>query len=126
MRVNSNSWYNSLNWLNLYDADDFFQFRVLIRILEVISIPKPTRDSFIIIKLNPLHSWKKCVRANSNLWNNSLNWSYLYVADAFFQFSVLIRILDVISIPKPTRDSFIIIELNTLHSWKECVNVNSN
>ena len=50
MGVNSNSWYNSLNWLNLYDADAFCQFRVLSRILDVISIPNPTRDSFIIIK----------------------------------------------------------------------------
>ena len=66
MRANSNSCYNSLNCLNLYDADAFFQFRVLIRILDVISIPKPTRDSFIIIKLNTLHSWKECVRFISN------------------------------------------------------------
>ena len=51
MRVNSNSWYNSLNWLNLYDADVFCQFPVLSRILDVISIPNPTRDSFIITKL---------------------------------------------------------------------------
>ena len=50
MRVNSDSWYNSLNWLNLYDADAFCQFRVLSRILDVISIPNPTRDSFIITK----------------------------------------------------------------------------
>ena len=28
MRVNSNSWYNSLNWLNFYDVDAFFQFRL--------------------------------------------------------------------------------------------------
>ena len=51
MRLNSNSWYNSLNWLNLYDADAFFQFGVLIRIPDVISIPNPTRVSFIITNL---------------------------------------------------------------------------
>ena len=28
MNVNSYLWYDSLNWLNLYDADAFFQFRV--------------------------------------------------------------------------------------------------
>ena len=50
MSVNSNMWYNSLNWLNLYDADAFFQFRGLIRILELISIPNHSRDSFILIK----------------------------------------------------------------------------
>ena len=59
MRVISNSWYTFLNWINLYDADALFQFGVLIRILDVISIPNPTRDSFVIIKLNPLHSWKE-------------------------------------------------------------------
>ena len=126
MRVNSNSWYTSLNWLNLYDADAFFQFRVLIRILDVICIPNHSRDSIILIKLNTLHSWKECVRFNSNSWYNSLNWLNFYHADAFFQFRLLIRILDVISIPNHSRDSFILIKLNTLHSWKECVRFNSN
>ena len=50
MRDNSNSWYNSLNCLNLYDADTFFQCRVLIRILELISIPNHSRVSFIFIE----------------------------------------------------------------------------
>ena len=125
MRVNSNLWYNSLNWLNLFDADAFFQFRGLIWILDVISIPNQSRDSIILIKLNTLHSWKECVRVNSNSWYNSLNWLNFYDADAFFQFRLLIRILDVISIPNHSRVSFILIKLNTLHSWKECVRVNS-
>ena len=50
MSVNSNLWYESLNWLNLYDADAFFQIRVLIRILELIPIPNHSRDSFILIE----------------------------------------------------------------------------
>ena len=50
MRVISNLWYNSLNWSYLYDADAFFQFRGLIRILELISIPNHSRDSFIKIE----------------------------------------------------------------------------
>ena len=50
MSVNSYLCYDSLNWLNLYDADAFFQFRVLIRILELISIPNHSRDSFILIQ----------------------------------------------------------------------------
>ena len=50
MSVNSYLWYDSLNWLNLYDADAFFQFRVLIRILELISNPNNSRDSFILRK----------------------------------------------------------------------------
>ena len=50
MSVNSNLWYDSLNCLNLFDADAFFQFRVLIRILDLISIPNHSRDSFIFIE----------------------------------------------------------------------------
>ena len=58
--------YNSLNWSSLYDADVFFQFRVLIRVQELISIRNQSKDSFIVIKLNTLHSWKEYVRVNSN------------------------------------------------------------
>ena len=124
--VNSNLWYNSLNWLNLYDADAFFQFRVLIRILEVISIPNHSRDTLTLIKLNSLHPLKGCVRFNSNLWYNSLNWPYLYDAEAFFRFLVLIRILEVISSPNHSRDTLNLIKLNSLHPLKGCVRFNSN
>ena len=41
--------YNSLNWLNLYDADAYFHFRVLIQILDGISIPNHYIDSFSLI-----------------------------------------------------------------------------
>ena len=50
MSVNSNLWYNSLNWFNLYDADAFNHFRGLIWILNVISIPNHYRDSIILIE----------------------------------------------------------------------------
>ena len=50
MSVKSYLWYDSLTWLDLYDANAFFQFRVLIRILELISIPNHSKDSFILIK----------------------------------------------------------------------------
>ena len=50
MSVKTNLWYNSLNWSNLYDADAFFQFRGLIWILDVISIPNHSRDSIILIE----------------------------------------------------------------------------
>ena len=105
------------------DADVFFQFRVLIRVLELISIQNQSRDSFILIKLNTLHSWKEYVRVNSNLWYISINKSYLYDADVFFQFRVLIRVQEHISIRNQSRDSFIVIKLNTLHSCKEYVRV---
>ena len=50
MSVNSYLWYDSLNWLNLNDADAFFQFRVLSRILKLISILNHSRDSFILLE----------------------------------------------------------------------------
>ena len=50
MSVHSNLWYNSFNWSYHNDKDAFFQFRVLIRILELISIPNHSRDSFIFIE----------------------------------------------------------------------------
>ena len=43
----------------------------------------------------------------------SINWSYLYDADVFFKFRVLIRVQELISIWNQSRDSFIVIKLNT-------------
>ena len=43
----------------------------------------------------------------------SINWSYLYDADVFFKFHVLIRVQELISIWNQSRDSFIVIKLNT-------------
>ena len=122
--VNWSQWHRSLNWTYLYDADVFLQFRVMIRILELISVPNLSRDSFILIKLNTQYSWKLCVSVNWSQWYKSLNWTYLYHADVFFQFRVLIRLLELISVPNQSRNSFILIKLNTLYSWKECVSVN--
>ena len=34
-------------WIYVNDADGFIQFRVMIRILDLISVPKHSRDSFI-------------------------------------------------------------------------------
>ena len=48
-------------------------------------------------KIEHLHSWKECVRD----------------ADGFFQFRVLIRVQELISIRNQSRDSFIVIKLNT-------------
>ena len=121
--VNWSQWHRSLNWTYLYDADVFHLFRVMIRILELISVPNQSRYSFILIKLNTQYSWKECVSVNWSQWYKSLNWTYLYHADVFFQFRVLIRLLELISVPNHSRDSFILIKLNTLYSWKECVSV---
>ena len=126
VRVNSNLWCSSLNWAYLYHADALSQFRVLIQILEVISLPNHSTDTLTLIKMNTLHSWKGFERVNSSLWYNWLNFLNLYDADAFFPFRVLIQILEVVSIPKRSRDTLTIITLNTLHSWKGFVRVNSN
>ena len=117
---------NSLNWTYLYDADGFLQFRVLIRVLELISVPNHSRDSFILIKFNPLSSCPEIVSVHWNLGSNSLNWTYLYDADGFLQFRVLIRVLELISVPNHSRDSFILIKFNPLSSCPEIVSVHWN
>ena len=117
-------WYNSLNWTYLYDADVFHQFRVLIRLLERISVPNHSRNSLILFKLNTLYSCKEWIRAIWSKWYNSLNWTYLYDSDVFHQFRVLIRILVPISVPNHSRNSLILFKLNTLYSCKECIRVN--
>ena len=66
IRVHSILWCNSLNWTYLYDADGFLQFRGLIRVLEPISVPNESRDSFILIKFNSLSTWREIV---SVLWS---------------------------------------------------------
>ena len=106
IRANWSNWYVSLNLTYLYDTDVFNQFRVLIRLLEPISVPIQCRDSFILFKLNSLYSCKECIRANWSKWYNSLNWTYLCDADVFNQFRVLIRLLESISVPIHSRDSF--------------------
>ena len=123
VRVYWSQWCNSLNWTYLYDADGFLQFRVLIRVLGLISVPNHSRDSFILIKSNTLSSWREIVRVHWSQWCNSLNWKYLYDADGFLQFPFLIRVLELISVPNHSRDSFILIEFNTLSSCPEIVSV---
>ena len=108
---------NSLNWKYLYDADGFLQFPVLIRVLELISVPNHSRDSFILIKFNALSSCPEIVSVHWSQRCFSLNWTYHYDADGFLQFRVLIRVLDIISVPNHSRDSFILIKSNTLSSW---------
>ena len=114
-------WCYSLNWTYLYDADGFLQFRVLIQVLELICVPNQSRDSFILIKFNTLSIQKEIVSDHKSQWRNSLNWTYLYDADGFLQFRVLIRVLELISLPNQSRDSFILIEFNTLSIQKEIV-----
>ena len=116
-------WCNSLNWTYLYDADGFLQFRVLIRVLELISVPNESWDSFILIKFNTLSIWREIVSVHWIDWCNSLNWTYLYDADGLLPFRVLIRFLDLISVPNKSWDSLILIKFNTLSIWREIVSV---
>ena len=93
-------------WIFLYDADVFFQFSIMIRILYLISDPNQSRDWYILIKLDTLSIRVVFLRINGNYYYHSLNWIYLYDADVFFQFSIMIRILDLISDPNQSRDSY--------------------
>ena len=85
----------------------------MIRILDHITDPNQSRDSYILIKLDTFSIREVFVRTNGNYCSHSLNWKYLYDADVFFQFSILIRILDLISDPNQIRDSYILIKLDT-------------
>ena len=124
--VHGSQWCNSLNWIFLNDADVFLQFTFLIRILELISVPKHSRDSYILIIINTLSLWREIVSVLSSQWCNSLNWIFLNDADVFLQFPILIRILELISVPKHFRDSYILIIFNTLSSWIEIVSVHGS
>ena len=114
-------WCNSLNWIYLYEADGFLEFGVLNGVLEPISVPNESRDSFISIIFNTLSIWREIDSVLWSLWCNSLNWTYLYDADGFLQYRVLIRVLELISVPNESSDSFILINFNTLSSWREIV-----
>ena len=70
----SSGWCNSLNWIYLNDADVFLQFRGMIRILVLITVPNHSRDSFILIKFNILSSWREIVIVLSSECCNSRNW----------------------------------------------------
>ena len=84
---------------------DSFTFRVLIRYLELISVPNQSKDSIILIKFDTLSSWREIVSVHWSYWCNSLNWTYLDDADGFLQFRVLIRYLELISVPNQSKDS---------------------
>ena len=114
---------NSLNWTYHYDADGFHQFRVLIRVLQLISVLNHSRDSFILIKVNTLSPCPEIVSVHWNFQCISLNWTYLYDAVGFIQWRVLIRVLELISVPNHSKDSFIIIKFNTLSPCPENVSV---
>ena len=124
--VHSSQWFNSLNWIQLYDADDFLQFPILILNLDLISVPNHSKGSYILIKFNIFSSWREIVSVHSSQLCNSLNWIYLNDADDFLQFPILIRILGRTSVPKYTRDSFTLIKFNTFSSWREIVSVHSS
>ena len=124
--VLSSQWCNLHNWIYLNDADVFLQFRILIRILEIISVPKHSRDSFILIIFNTMSLVRQIVSVLSSQWCHSHNWIYLIDADVFLLFPILIRILELISVPKHSRDSFIFIIFNTLSLWREIVSLLSS
>ena len=104
---NRNYCYNRLNWIYLYDAYVFFRFRFWFGFYNSF----PLRISPVIHifqKLDTLSIGEEFVRSNGKYCYHPLNWIYLYDADVFFQFSILIRILELISGPNQSRHSYII------------------
>ena len=57
-----------LNWTYLDDADGFLQFRVLIRYLELISVPNQSKDSKTLIKFDTLSTWIGIVSVRWSYW----------------------------------------------------------
>ena len=104
----------------------FIHFPILIQILDLISVPNHSRDSFILIKFNTFSSWREIVSVHSSQWCNSLNWIYLNDADGFLQFPILILNLDLISVPNHSKGSYILIKFNTFSSCREIVSVHSS
>ena len=89
----------------------FFNIRGMIRILELISIPNHSIDSFILIKFFTLSTWREIVSVISRKRCNSLNWIYLNDEDVILQYRGMIRILELISVLNHSRDSFIFFKI---------------
>ena len=87
----------------------FFNFGVFIRFLELISAPNHSRDSYILIKFYTLYTWREIVSVLSSEWCNSINWIYLNDGVGFLQSRIMIRIPELISVPKHSKDAFILI-----------------
>ena len=66
--------------------------------------PESVQRLIYFIKLDTLSIREVFIRSNGNSCYHSINWIYLYDADVFFQFSILFRILDLISDPNQSRD----------------------
>ena len=90
-----------------------FNFRVLIRIQELISIRNQSRDSFILLKMNTLHygksSWESIRISIIILLIGHISMMQMFS----FNFGFWFRIQELISIRKQYRGSFILIKLNT-------------
>ena len=111
----------SLNWTKPYDEDVILQIPVLIRVLEPISVPNQSGDSFILKKMNTLSTGEEFVVFKGIVNFMSLNWTKPYDEDVILQFPILIRVLQPISVPNQSGDSFILIKMNTLSTGEEFV-----
>ena len=56
-------------------------------------------ENFVLMERVIMPRWVYCCKP--------LNWTFLYYENVFVKFSVLIRVLDLISFPRLSRDSFI-------------------
>ena len=118
--------HNSPNWTYLYDADVFLQFRVLIRILDLICVPNQSRVSINSFRLDTVSLGDEYVVVVGMSCYNSINWAWLYDADVFSQSRVLIRFLELICVTNQCRDSFNSFRLDTLSLGDEYVGIFGN
>ena len=112
IKANWSKWYISLNWTYLYDADVFPSNSGFDSASTAHFRPESLQRFINFIQIELLYSCKECIRANWSKWYISLNWTYLYDADVFPRFRVLIRLLLPISVPNHSRDSLILFKLN--------------
>ena len=78
------------------------------------------------IKLNTLSTVEEFVSFKGKYSFMYLNWTYPYDSDVFLHFMDLIRILEPNSVSNQSRDSFILIKLNTLSTGEELLTSRGN
>ena len=103
------------NWIYLYDADVFFQFSILIRILDLILQPESAQRFIYYNKIGFfVHKRRVC----NEQWELVLTFTKLDISiwcRCFLSIFDLIRILDLISNPNQPRDSLIVIKIGYMY-----------
>ena len=106
VRSNGKYCYHPLNWIYLYVADVFFQFSILIRILDLISCPNQSRHSYIKQKIGYLVHRRRVCKEHWELLLPPTKLDISLWCICFLSLSILIRILYLISAPNQSSDSY--------------------